>query len=74
LILADKRGEIVAALLIMQVQDALATRKRKWIPVLGLMVKLLGGLGRGDLETAMPTVCPADEDRPLAETSKNVSR
>ena len=31
-------GEIVAALLIMQVQDALATKERIWILVLGLMV------------------------------------
>ena len=66
-----ERGELVAALLVMQARDALTRGKsRRWVYVCDFMKSLLGDSARTNL--ASPSVMfSKEEDRPLAEKFKD---
>jgi len=66
-----ERGELVAALLVMQARDALTGDKgsRRWVHVCDFMKSLLGDSAR--INVALPSVTfSKEEHRPLAETFK----
>ena len=63
-----RRGELVAALIIMQARDEASEMERsRWISVSGFMKALLPEASFEDLHNSLPTFCRAEEDKPFGE-------
>jgi hypothetical protein len=66
-----RRGELVAALIIMQARDAALRNKRRWVSVCEFMEALLPPDAYEYLHSSLPTFWREGENRPFSETFEN---
>ena len=64
-----RRGELVAAMIVMQARDeASAAEGSRWISVSGFMKALLPQVRFKELRNSVPTACRVEDDKPFGET------
>jgi hypothetical protein len=63
-----RRGELVAALIVMQARDAAVPKERRWVSVREFMEALLPPYAYEYLQSSLPTFWREGENRPFSET------